>query len=148
MKKFALLLVLLTAFLPGCGNLSPRQDPKIDAPNSKIGEIETMANSMKAEIGKLQTQADIQNSKLEKIQQGLANLQINNDNSGVQILSGSGGLMIAFLAITVGGIIAIYYRRNALLNQKTATMLAERIVSHQDPALDEKVFQAAMYTDV
>lgn len=138
-------LTLLTA--SGCGNLSPRNQPRIEN-EGKIGEIDNMAGSLKAELAKLQNQADIQNSKLDRIQQGLANFQSNNQNSGVQILSGSGGLLVAVLAILVGTVIAIVYHNEAKKQEKTANVLADRIVSKNDPNLTEQVFQAAMYSDV
>jgi predicted PurR-regulated permease PerM len=150
-KKIILFIAVVCAILPGCGNLSPRQQQKIDNQNGKIGEIETMANSMKAEVGNLKANADIQNSKLDRIQNGLANIQANvenhNENSGVQILSGSGGLMIIALAI-FGGIMSLYYRYHGKKSEKTANLLAERIVTRNDPVLVDNVFQAAMYSDV
>lgn len=152
------LIVILTAFamllFSGCGNLSPRdnlsprQQQQIDNQNGRIQEMENMANSMKLELGKIQSQAEIQNSRLEKIQQGLANFQTNNENSGVQILSGSGGLIVAVLAIFCGAVVALTYRREAKKQEKVANILAERIINQGDPLLEEQVFQAAMHTEV
>lgn len=149
MKNLTLLLVLFSLFLTGCGNFSPRQRQDIEN-NGKIGEVESMANSLKAEVGKLQSQSDIQNSQLEKVQQGLANLQSTNENSGVQILSGPGGLtvaVVAVVAIFTLGVMTLYYRRLALIQEKTATILAQRVVEQENPALEDAVFQAAMYTE-
>jgi len=149
MKSFILILAasMLLVFA-GCGNLSPRQQPRIDDNNGQIQELESMANSMKAEIGKLQSQAEIQNSKLDKIQQGLLNYQNTNENSGVQILSGSGGIIVAIFAIVCAAVMILFYRSQAMKAEKTANLLAERIVSFRNPELEESVFQAAMYTDV
>lgn len=147
MKHF--LLSIAAAFLvmtgSGCGNLSPRQEQKIDNPNGKIGEIDSLANSLKAEIGKLQAQADIQNSQLDRIQQGLANFQLNNDNHGVQILSGSGGLMFAIIGLLM--IVVFHYRSHAQKNETAAKIMAERLVNTGDPQLIDSVFQAAMFTN-
>jgi len=148
MKTLILALAAVTLLtLSGCGNLSPKNQPKINN-EGKIGELDNMAGSLKAEIGKLQSQAEIQNSKLDRIQQGLVNFQSNNQNSGVQILSGSGGLLIAFVAILMGSVIAFVFHREAKKQEKTANVLADRIVSKNDPELTEQIFQAAMYTDV
>jgi hypothetical protein len=149
MRNFILILAAaLLIFAPGCGNLSPRQQPRIDDNEGQIQEMESMANSMKAEIMKLQSQADIQNSKLDKIQQGLANFQSTNENSGVQILSGSGGLIVAIISILGATVLVFIFRTQTARAEKTASLLAERIVSYQDPELEDLVFQAAMYTDV
>ena len=135
-------------FFAGCGNLSPRMQPKIDNNQGKINELENLANSLKAEIGKLQNQAEISDSELERVQQGLANYQSNYQNTGVQIFSGPGGLIITMVGFLVIGIVAVAYRQEAKRNLKTADILASRIVTQGDPSLTEQVFQAAMYTDV
>lgn len=149
MKNLILALVAASfLFLPGCGNLSPRQQQEIDNQNGKIGEIESLANSMKLELGKLQSQAEITDSELDRIQQGLANFQSNYDNSGVQILSGPGGIIVTLIAILSMSVLAMHWRSQAKKNEKTADILAERIVSREDPVLEDEVFQAAMYTEV
>ena len=149
MRGFILTIAtILMLSATGCGNLSPRQQPKIEDNEGQIQEMESLANSMKLELGKLQSQAEIQNSKLDKIQQGLVNFQNTNENSGVQILSGSGGLIVAMIAFIGATILIIFFRNQTVKAEKTANILAERIVSYQDPNLEEMVFQAAMYTDV
>lgn len=132
----------------GCGNLSPRLNQDLNNSNGRIGEVENMQNSMKAEVGKLQSQAEIQNSKLDRIQQGLMNVQNNADNHGVQIFSGTGGLVLAAVACFGTIFVALHYRGQSLLHEKTANLLAERIVSHNDPRLQESVFEAALHTPV
>lgn len=154
MKRAILAIVAAICFvvLPGCGNLSPRLDPKldqkIDNQNGKIDEIKNNQNGVMAEIGTLKNQAEIQNSQLEKIQQGMFNLQNNNDNHGVQILSGSGGLLIALVGILASVVIILHYRKTAQMHEKTANILAQRIADLNDPGLEDAVFTAAMYTDV
>lgn len=146
-----LYLALLTAallFLPGCGNLSPRQQQEIDNQNGRIGEIENLANSMKAEVGNLKTQNEIQDSQIGQMQQGLANYQSNFENSGVQILSGPGGITVSLIGILVLSIVAMQYRKSAKQHEKTSEILAEQITSLCDPQLEDDVFKAAMFTDV
>lgn len=146
------ILALVAAFflivLPGCGNLSPRNDQKIDNQNGKIDEIRTNQNGVMAEILSLKNKFDIHDSTISKIQQGMVNLQSNNENSGVQILSGPGGLVVAMIGFLALSVIALHFRGAAKANEKTANILAEKIVQQDDPALEDSVFQAAMYTDV
>jgi len=148
MKYLLPLVAFCVLFLSGCGNFSPRQEQEIDNQNGKIGEIENMANSMKAEIGNLKQQNDIQNSQLDRMQQGVVNLQSNYDNSGVQILSGPGGLIFSIIAVLAISVIAVHYRGASKKAEKTADMLAEKIVEMDNPYLEDQVFRAAMYTDV
>jgi hypothetical protein len=138
--------VCLFAF-SGCGNLSPRQQNEIDNQNGKIGDIDNLANSLKAEIGKLQNQNDISNSRLDRFQQGLANFQSTNENSGIQILSGPGGLLVGLVGLLGVGVIAMHYRSQAKMHEKTADILAERVVGRFDDQLTDDVFQAVMHTN-
>lgn len=148
----AIMLVVLMFGAAGCGNLSPRFDPKhdqqIDNQNGKIGEIESVQNGIKGEIGTLKTQSEIQNSKLDKIQTGMVNLQSNNAYNGIQILSGPGGLIVGVVGMIILGFVVISYRKKAIDNAKTADMLAEHIVAKGDPALETDVFKAAMHSGV
>jgi len=95
-------------------------------------------------LGNLKTDNEIQNSKIGQMQQGMANFQSNN--SGVQILSGPGGLIISFIGILSITVLTLHYRGVAKVQTKTAEILAQTIASHQDQQLEDKVFQAAMYT--
>ena len=146
MKNFLIIIAIVTGIC-GCGNLSPRQQQQIDNQNGKIGEIENLANSVKVELGNLKTQNDIQDSTIGQMQQGMVNMQSNYQNSGVQILSGPGGIIITILAILASSIIAMHYRSVAKVQSKTSEILAQTIASHNNPELEENVFQAAMYTD-
>ena len=71
MKGLFITLAAAALFMSGCGNLSPRQQQEIDNQNGRIGEIENLANSIKAEVGTLHTQNDIQDSEIGQMQQGL-----------------------------------------------------------------------------
>lgn len=144
-----LIPMIFAITIAGCGNLSPRnqQDQKPDN-SGKIGEMEQMANSLKSEIGKLQAQADIQNSKLSELQQGIANFQDNNKNTGIQILSGTGGLVVAIVAVVALGTLVFYYRYEYDKQNKISNILAEKIILSQNESLKDSVFQAALYTDI
>ncbi|MGL1562955.1 hypothetical protein ACSTHQ_00310, partial [Vibrio parahaemolyticus] len=68
-----------------------------------------------------------------------------NTNSGLQVFQGEGGLLLAF------GIVAIlcvtfYYFRKASKNDLIVEMLIEQIKAHNDPELEERVLNAALYT--
>ncbi len=146
-----LMIVCTLAVATGCGNLSPRFEQRLNNENGKIDEIKNNQNGMMAEIGKLQNQAEIQNSQLEKIQQGMINFQSNNENSGVQILSGNGGLIVSCIgaaALFILAMTTLYYIGQAKLMTKTAKILADQIKAKNDEELTENVFKAAMYTDV
>lgn len=145
---FITLAAAAALFMSGCGNLSPRQQQEIDNQNGRIGEIENLANSIKAEVGTLHTQNDIQDSKIGQMQQGLANYQSNYENSGVQIFSGPGGITVAILSLLVIFTIAVHYRSASKKHKKTSEILADRILNKDDPQLEDEVFQAAMFTDV
>lgn len=142
---FAALCLL---FVTGCGNLSPRQDQKLDNSNGKIDEIKNNQNGIMSELGTLKNQQEIQNSRLDRIQQGLLNIQNSYENSGIQIFSGPGGLIVAIVGLLCGTVLILHYRQQAKQFEKTSNILADRIVNANDPELEDQVFQAAMYTNV
>lgn len=149
MKKqiLAIFAAINLIFISGCGNLSPRQDQKIDNENGRIGNLENLANSMKIELGRVQSQNEIQDSQIGQMQQGLVNNQSNFENSGVQILSGPGGLIVTMLGIMSAVIMVLHYRRVAKIQTKTADIMAQSIAERGDPVLEDHVFRACMYTD-
>ena len=149
MNKILLVLMslcLISTF--GCGTLSPRQEQKLDNSGGKIDEIKNNQNGIMSELGTLKNQQEIQNSRLDRIQQGLMNIQSSYENSGVQIFSGPGGLIVAIVGLVCGTILVLHYRQQAKQYEKTSTILAENIVNANDPDLEEQVFQAVMYTNV
>lgn len=154
MKKLTMLFLALFVMvgLSGCGNLSPRFDPKLDQKlnnqNGKIDSIETIQNGFKNDLFNLKQQAEIQNSKLDHVQSGMANLQSTNQNSGIQILSGTGGLLIAGVITIVAGFVVMGYRRQAKESDKAANLLAQQVALQGNEQLEENVFKAAMYTEV
>lgn len=147
MRNWFIILVSVGLLsMAGCGNLSPQNKQKIDNANGRIGELESINQGLKLELGKLQNQADIQNSRLEKLQQGLLNMQSNNENSGVQIFSGPGGLFVACV-ITMGAVlIALNYRSEAQKHKQAADIMAQQIVLKEDPDLEDEVFKMAIHT--
>jgi predicted PurR-regulated permease PerM len=146
MKKYILILFLFI-FLSGCGSLSPRQDQKIDNSNGKIDEIKNNQGGIISEIGNLKNQQEIQNSKLERIQQGLLNIQNSYQNTGVQIFSGPGGLIVAILGFFCLTIVILHYKQKSDKYKETCNILTESLVNLHNPILEEKIFQAVMYTN-
>jgi len=149
MKRMLLAIVAALALvaMPGCGNLSPRQQQEIDNQDGRIGNLENLANSMKIELGKVQSQNDIQDSQIGQMQQGLVNNQSNYENSGVQILSGPGGLIVSLIGIMAAVVLVLHYRRIAKVQEKTAELMAQSIAEMQDPVLEDHVFRACMHTE-
>lgn len=146
-KLFLAISATFLLALSGCGNLSPRLGQEIDNQNGRIDNLETIQNGIKGEIGKLENKNEIQDSQIGQMQQGFANYQ----NSGVQIFSGPGGLLFATFAL-VGGVvmlvITLHYRREAARQEKVASILAQQIVEKNDEELIDRVFMAALHTDV
>jgi len=143
----AIVAALALVAMPGCGNLSPRQQQEIDNQDGRIGNLENLANSMKIELGKVQSQNDIQDSQIGQMQQGLVNNQSNYENSGVQILSGPGGLIVSLIGIMAAVVLVLHYRRIAKVQEKTAELMAQSIAEMQDPVLEDHVFRACMHTE-
>jgi hypothetical protein len=124
---------------------------KLNNQGGKIEEQDKIIQGLKLELLKLQNRNEISDSQLEKILQGLANFQTNNENSGVQILSGSGGLIVAMVFLVIAGVVtvtAFYYRAEYVKHEKAANIMAERIVSQDNQEFTDSVFQAALHSDV
>lgn len=148
MKHFIASILILITFA-GCQNFSPRQKQEIDNRDGKInGQIDTMANSVKAELLKLQQNDEIHAQSIDRLQKGMVNMQSNYQNSGVQILSGPGGLIFSLVALLGGIAIALHYRKNSIMSEKASQILAQKIAERDDENLNEEIFKAAMYTDV
>lgn len=145
---FLTLSIFCFVFISGCGNLSPRQNQKIDNSNGKIDEIKNNQNGIMSELGTLKNQQEIQNSRLDRIQQGLMNIQTSYENSGIQIFSGPGGLIVAIVGFICCTVLIMHYRSQAKTYEKTSNILAERIINSENPELEDQVFQAALYTNV
>lgn len=157
MKKITVLF--LTVLLTGCGNLSPRINPQlkeeIDNQNGKIGQIENNQNSIKNDLFNLRSQSEIHDSQLREVQQGYFNLQRliseENTNFGIQIFSGTGGLLLYFITICVVVIMIIaifYYKSMADKHSKISNLLTEKILKSQNVHLQKDILETATYTDI
>lgn len=127
--------LLACVFLSGCGNLSPRDslNPKlqqdINNQQGRIDRIENNQNAIRAEIDKISL------------------LSNENNNNGVQILQGEGGLLLIFGIVTVF-LILFYFYRVAAGERKTSEILAEQIVRYRDKNLEHNILKAAENTEV
>lgn len=147
MKHIIALFLCLS--LVGCGNkispLSPEMKQSIDNQNGKIDDIRNNQNGVMLELGKLRQQQDINARDIHNAQQGVINLR-GAENSGVQIFSGDGGLILAFFLVISAGFGIYYYRNRAVKSEAATEIMAQQIVAHEDSALDEKVFLSALGT--
>lgn len=137
--------IVLVLGITGCGNFSPR-GPNINNPNGKIEELKNNQNGLMTEIELLKNQLKISNSQLEKIQQGMLNIQSNNENSGIQIFSGQGGLIVAIVGFVCMTIVILHYRSKAKIYEKTSDILVEKIVESKDENLQNDIFLAVLGT--
>ena len=136
MKRVIVSLAFLTClFLTGCGNLSPRDNlsprQQLDIQNQqgRIEKIEQSQQLLRSEIDRI--------SLISK----------ENNNSGVQILQGDGGLILIFGLVTIF-LILFYFYRIAESERKTAEILAQQIIRSDDFLLEENVMKAAENSDV
>jgi len=156
MARYALIaLVAMLLVLPGCGNLSPRDNlsPQIqqdlDNQKGRINGLENNQNAIKLELGRLSNELGIQDSQVKEMQQGWINIQAalnRNENSGIQILQGDGPLVGIFCLATL--ITLLYFFRRGEQYRKTAAMLGRQISMHNDGRLKHDVLAAAMNTDL
>ena len=147
MKK-TILITCLCLFLTGCGSpFANKQRQEIDNQNGKIDDISNNTNGIMLDLLKLKNEQQILQRDVENFQQGLINLSNRNDNQGIQIFQGEGGMAIGFALITIAMLLIYNYRNKALQNQKAAELMAQQIVLHDDENLKDNVFKAAMYTD-
>lgn len=131
-KVFASLIIASSCLLSsGCANISPRDNvsprssQSINNENGKIEKIETNQNAIKLS----------------------AENRTENTNSGVQILHGDSGLILIFGIVAILCVTVYFYQRSLRI-EKINTILSDQIKSSEDPALEEKVLKAAMYTNV
>jgi hypothetical protein len=98
------------------------------------------------ELGKLKNDQQIMAEKIKNMQQGLVNRY--NENTGVQILQGDGGLLAAFAIVVVVILVVYHYKTRADRKEKIAEILAQEIAIYNDLTLENEVFAAAMNTNV
>ena len=148
MKKLAAIALFLVVFVSGCGSpFANRQRQEIDNQNGKIDELKNNTNGIMLDLLKLKNEQQILQRDVENFQQGLVNLSNRNENQGIQIFQGEGGMIIGFALVTIGMLLIYNYRSKAIQNQKAAELMAQQIILYNDVDLNENVFKAAMYTD-
>jgi hypothetical protein len=145
MKKL-LPLIMAFCFL-GCradiSPFSPKSAQQVQN-SGEIGEITNNTGGILAEMGNINQRLDVMGSKLHDIQEGLVNIKMGgNENSGVQILSGDGALIVVF-ALCCMGMLLFYFYKEKKINQ----ILAAEIKNRGDQTLHENVIKAAAYTFV
>lgn len=135
--------------IAGCNvsPFSPKLNQKINNQDGQIEDIKNNQNGIMLEIGKLRQQNDINARDIENAQQGLVNLRGSN-NSGIQILSGDGGLLVVCFFGTLSILLILHYRNRATKSEKSAEILAQQIALHDDSNLDDKVFLSALNSPV
>lgn len=136
-------------FFSGCANISPlspelRND--IDNQDGQIEDIRNNQNGLMLELGKIRNQTDINARDIGTFQQGAFNK--SNQNSGVQILQGDGGLILVFALGTIALLLVYHYRTRAVKNEKVVSILSDQIAMYDDVNLDNEVFLSAMNTSV
>jgi hypothetical protein len=151
MKKLLAIILLLPFLmcLSGCGNMSPisRMNNEIENQGGQIQDLKELQNSMNAEIGNLHHQSEINADKIGKLQEGILN--ISNENSGFQMLTGSGGLIFAFATIVIVLMFfTMHYRDKNLKQEKALEILGEEIVKFNDLNVENEVFSKAMSAGV
>lgn len=150
MRIIGLLLVVFTlAFASGCAKINPQMDQKIDNQGGKIDEIKSNQNGVLLELGKLKQSAEIANSQLKEVQSGLLNLNAaisRNENSGVQILQGDGPLILIF-GLGVIAMLLYHYRTKANKMEQAAQILAQEVMSLNDPNVNQNIIRAASFTE-
>lgn len=135
-------LIMLLPFLTGCGNkispLSPEFRQDLQNQNGQIEDIKNNQNGIMAEMLKLRQQTEINSRDIKSFQQGVFNWNIEGD----------GPLILIFALITIAMLLIYHYRVKAIKQEKAAKILAQQIALHDDQELRDKVFLAALNTEV
>lgn len=104
-------------------NVSPKLEQDIQNQNGRIDRIESNQNAIKLAIER----------------------RVENTNTGVQVLQGEGGLLLGFGIVAILAVTGYFYLRS-LRSEQAARMMADQIRAANDPALEEAVLRACMYT--
>ena len=141
--RFILLLIALLV-LPGCANIpiNPRLRQDLNNQDGEIDELKNNQNGLMLDFIELQNDQKISAERLENLQQGLINQ--NNENSGVQIFQGDGGLIVGFGVLAILLVVISHYRSRAVKGEKTAEILALSIAEHDNIDLEDRVFINAL----
>lgn len=140
-------VLLMTAAMLACTGcklspLSPELKQDLQNQGGKIDELKNNQNGILVELGKLKQETEINARDIGAYQQGA----FNSTNSGVQILSGNGGLMLALGIGAISAILIYHFRKDAANSKKTAELLAQQIAHFNNVELENKIFMAAMNT--
>lgn len=138
MKSLILILAILT-IIPGCANIepfSPRARNRINA--EEIEDIRTTQNSILREVGRIRTEFHGD----ENVAQSFAGHRVRA-NTGVQILSGDGALIVLLL-VGIGLFVILFYRNRAVKSEKAAEIMAHQVALYDDQILQENIFLEAM----
>jgi hypothetical protein len=144
-----ILIVSLLCLVTGCMDISPLRpelDQRIDNQNGKIDDIKNNQNGVMLELMKLQNKQEIMARDIGNLQTGLINS--SNQNSGVQILQGDGGLIFVFALGTIALLLIYHYRSKYRESDKAANLLAQQVTHYNDIELENEVFLAALNSDV
>ncbi len=142
--KYLLLSLCCLIFLSGCARVdpfSPRLRQRIDN-QGEIEDIRNTQNSILWEVGRIRTEVHGD----DNVAQSFAGQRVRA-NTGVQILSGDGALIV-ILIIGVGLFLVIFYRNRAVKSEKTAEILSHQIALYNDPTLEENILLEAMNSPV
>jgi len=139
-KALVVLALLVMVAIPGCGNLSPRDNlsPQLDQRLERLegdqNELENLLNSIKVELGELQQTLNMQNSNHNEIQQGWLNIQAD-------------GILVLVFAVLVVSML-FYYMYRTKHFKDAARVMGEQIRDEASDEVKEKVMAAAWNTSV
>jgi predicted PurR-regulated permease PerM len=145
----SLIAMIVCLFLMGCARIdpfSPNLRNEIDNQQGKIDDIQNNQNGLLIELGKLKNDQQIMAEQIKSMQQGLINRY--NENTGVQIFQGDGGLVVVFAVVVIIILVIYHYKTQADRSKKVADILAQEITYYNDLNLENQVFSAAINTDV
>lgn len=143
MKRLASTVLATLVLVSGCNvsPLSPVNRNRIRN-NGEIGDTNNNQNGVMAEIMSLKSRLDLVARDVENLQSGIMNS--NNRNFGVQIFQGEGGLAAGVVIVVALASLAVSYKLRADRYKKTAEIFGEQIRRMGNPAIEEKVFEAAL----
>ena len=148
MKLLAVMATVL--LLAGCKNnlspISPQLRNQIDNQDGKIDDIQNNQNGLLFELGKIKSEQKIMAETIGNLQQGIINK--SNENFGIQILQGDGGLIVFFSLGVIVLLLIYHYKTKSDKSEKMADILAQQVASYDDINLDNERFMAAMNTEV
>lgn len=153
MFRRLLLILLAISFVSvaGCSKnlspLSPELKQQLENTDGQIEELKNNQDGFLIEMGKIRNQSDMNARDIKDAQQGILNIK-GMQNSGIQLFSGDGGVVM-FIALLGAAVLFIYhYRDKAIKAEKTAEILAQSVALQKNEGLNEQIFMAAMNSEV